>query len=122
MYKDILLMFHYIYSARNRVTAAESRRKSKTEAQSLREEVTRLSGELKSKTELLAEYKEKFQMYENGQSKEEIARVVAQRRAAIAAAAAVVAAAEGNAPSTRVSDLVMSSRPDIPADGETARL
>ena len=59
----------------------------------LRDEVARLGNEIKSKTDLLNEYKEKYSLYENGQSKEDIERALSQRRAAVAAADAVVAAA-----------------------------
>lgn len=113
--------------ARNRVTAAESRRKSKLEQQSLKDEVARLSNELKTKNDLLGEYKEKFEMYENGQSKAEVERVISQRRAALAAAAAVAQAADiATATSSSVqvnrSGDVSSRAADIPVDGEVTSL
>jgi len=105
--------------ARNRVTAAESRRKSKQEAQTLREEVARLTKDLKEKNELLGEYKEKYQLYENGQSKEEVDRIVTQRRAAMAAAAAAAVVPVVSDPPP-----VAAPKPVVSIDptGETARL
>lgn len=75
--------------ARNRVTAAESRRKSKAEAALLKEEVQRLDTDLKTKNDLLQDFKDKLQMFESGKSKAEIDQFISQRRAAAAAAAAV---------------------------------
>lgn len=50
--------------ARNRITAAESRRKCKEEIQSLREELVRLKEEKAEKEELIRYYKNRYEKYE----------------------------------------------------------
>lgn len=103
------------HRARNRVTAAESRRKSKVEAHALREDVNRINRDLKAKTDLLGEYKDKFAMYESGRSKAEVDRVISQRRSEAAAAAA---AAE-IVPLSMIASVPVI---EVPLGGETARL
>jgi hypothetical protein len=96
------MMYH---RARNRVTAAESRKRSKSEALLLKDEVQRLGADLKGKNDVLQEFKDKLEMYEQGTSKADIEKFIAQRRAISAAAAvaatapeaAVIAAAAGRA-------------------------
>jgi hypothetical protein len=87
--------------ARNRVTAAESRKKSKSEALLLKDEVQRLGADLKGKNDVLQEFKDKLEMYEQGTSKADIEQFIAQRRVIAAAAAVVTVPAVEPVPAAR---------------------
>ena len=122
MYK---FSFIVCISARNRITAAESRRKSKSEAASLKEEVQRLASDLRSKNEILLELKEKLEMFDNGKPKEEIERVLRERRAAASEAAAVAAAAAVAESATAAATTVVPAshgQASVPATGKMAEL
>lgn len=93
--------------ARNRITAAESRRKCKEEIQNLRDELVRLKEEKQEKEDLIEYYRNRYEKFETGNEE-------ATKEQTDSVASALVGLKKSESPTA------VSAAPAIPAPEENA--